>query len=56
MKLSEMRLKVKGKILVTSPVKGIARVGRNDPCVCGSKVKFKFCCYSKYRGEENEKN
>ena len=23
------------------------RVGRNDPCPCGSGVKFKKCCYRK---------
>ena len=25
----------------------VAKVGRNDPCPCGSKKKFKSCCMSK---------
>ncbi len=28
------------------------RVGRNDPCPCGSGKKYKKCCYSKRRVEE----
>jgi len=55
MKLSEMRMKVKGKIRVASPVRGIAKVGRNDRCICGSDKKFKKCCWSKYEGYD-EKN
>lgn len=27
----------------TNPA-AIGRVGRNDPCPCGSGKKFKFCC------------
>lgn len=27
-------------------VPGIAKVGRNDPCPCGSGRKFKKCCYA----------
>ena len=23
-------------------------IGRNEPCYCGSKVKFKYCCWSKH--------
>ncbi len=26
------------------PVKAVPRVGRNDPCPCGSKKKYKNCC------------
>ena len=52
MKLSEMRLRSKGKILVTAPIKGIAKIGRNDKCLCGSGLKFKRCCLSKYTGEK----
>ncbi len=55
MKLSEMRLKAQGKIRVKAPIKGVARVGRNEPCICGSRMKFKFCCWSKYEGYD-EKN
>ena len=36
------------------PVKPITRaaqrVGRNDPCPCGSGKKYKRCCYPKYDG------
>ena len=48
MKLSEMRLLAQGKILVRLPIQGIAKVGRNDRCVCGSNKKFKKCCLSSY--------
>ena len=24
------------------------RIQRNDPCFCGSKKKFKYCCYHKH--------
>ena len=23
-------------------------IGRNEPCYCGSKLKFKYCCWSKH--------
>jgi hypothetical protein len=26
------------------PIKALPRVGRNDPCLCGSGKKFKKCC------------
>lgn len=26
---------------------GRTKVGRNDPCPCGSEKKFKRCCYGK---------
>lgn len=50
MKLSEMRLRSKGKLLVKSPIRGITKIRRNDPCFCGSKIKFKFCCWKKVTG------
>ena len=59
MRLSEMKLRSEGKILVTAPIKTIADVGRNDPCFCGSGVKYKKCCWKKITGNlgvENEKN
>ena len=28
--------------------KGTSKVGRNDPCPCGSNKKYKKCCYPKY--------
>ena len=28
----------------TRPVEGRRRVGRNEPCPCGSGVKYKKCC------------
>lgn len=30
------------------------RVGRNDPCPCGSRKKFKKCCYAKGQAEETD--
>jgi hypothetical protein len=36
-------------------VRRAERVGRNDPCPCGSGKKFKKCCYGKNRaGEETD--
>jgi len=32
----------------TKPVVGGQKVGRNDPCPCGSGKKYKKCCYPKY--------
>ena len=32
-------------VSVGAPVAGLARVGRNDPCPCGSGKKFKKCCH-----------
>ena len=31
-----------------APQQGRAKVGRNDPCPCGSGKKYKKCCYPKY--------
>jgi hypothetical protein len=33
-----------GETLVDEPVVVPAKVGRNDPCPCGSGKKFKKCC------------
>jgi hypothetical protein len=30
-----------------SPRRELAKVGRNDPCPCGSGKKYKFCCLTK---------
>ena len=30
------------------------RIGRNDPCPCGSGKKFKKCCYDKSPAEETD--
>lgn len=37
------------KAATKSPVKATARkkIGRNDPCPCGSGKKYKFCCMNK---------
>ena len=29
------------------PRRGLAKVGRNDPCPCGSGRKYKFCCLTR---------
>jgi SWIM/SEC-C metal-binding protein len=31
-----------------SPISSKPKVGRNDPCPCGSGLKFKKCCLRKY--------
>jgi len=30
------------------PIRAELKVGRNDPCPCGSGIKFKKCCLKKY--------
>lgn len=35
---------IKGKVI---PVRSGPKIGRNDPCVCGSGWKFKKCCMFK---------
>lgn len=35
---------VGGPALTTGPITKIAKVGRNEPCPCGSGRKFKRCC------------
>jgi uncharacterized protein YecA (UPF0149 family) len=37
----------KSKHLSAQQVVSTARVGRNDPCPCGSGKKFKKCCLGK---------
>ena len=37
-------------------IRETARVGRNDPCPCGSGKKFKKCCYGKQAVEERPGN
>lgn len=33
-----------GRIMHRAPVVALRKVGRNDPCTCGSGRKFKKCC------------
>jgi len=28
----------------------LSKIGRNDPCYCGSEKKYKNCCLKQYRG------
>lgn len=28
----------------------MSKVGRNQPCPCGSKLKYKYCCLSQHGG------
>ena len=28
------------------------KIGRNDPCICGSRKKFKKCCITKYSNRQ----
>ncbi len=37
-----------GKIGKQGTVRRVKKVGRNDPCPCGSGKKYKKCCYPKY--------
>ena len=33
-----------GRFMHASQYQGAKKVGRNDPCVCGSGKKYKLCC------------
>jgi uncharacterized protein YecA (UPF0149 family) len=35
---------IHGDYIIPKPIKAEAKVGRNDPCPCGSSKKFKKCC------------
>jgi uncharacterized protein YecA (UPF0149 family) len=37
-----------GKTEKQKPVQKQVKVGRNDPCPCGSGKKYKKCCYPKF--------
>lgn len=37
-----------GQVGGQAQVKNMKKVGRNDPCPCGSGKKYKKCCYPKY--------
>jgi len=41
---SQIELAAKGLVEVTQPIRGVGRVGRNEPCPCGSEKKYKKCC------------
>ncbi|MFK5892154.1 MAG: SEC-C metal-binding domain-containing protein [Pseudomonadota bacterium] len=30
------------------------KLGRNDPCICGSGIKFKKCCMNSFSGDVNK--
>ena len=40
------QMKAQGRkfVILRKPVKAAPKVGRNDPCPCGSGKKFKKCC------------
>jgi len=42
---------VKKLLVLSAPKTTETKVGRNDPCPCGSGLKFKKCCFKK-----NEQN
>ena len=44
-------LKKLKKLLTGSPPVDYTKVGRNDPCPCGSGEKFKSCCIEKVERE-----
>ena len=35
-------------VITSSPENRSKKIGRNNPCPCGSKKKYKKCCYPKY--------
>jgi preprotein translocase subunit SecA len=37
-----------GKTVKQKTIKKSKKIGRNDPCPCGSGKKYKKCCYPKY--------
>ncbi|NLB11898.1 preprotein translocase subunit SecA [Candidatus Dojkabacteria bacterium] len=37
-----------GQTVKQKTIKKNKKVGRNDPCPCGSGKKYKKCCYPKY--------
>jgi preprotein translocase subunit SecA len=45
-RLREIELMIKGHkpIIPHEPIKTSKKIGRNDPCPCGSGKKFKKCC------------
>ena len=43
MRLSEMKIRSKGKLLVTGPIRANRKIGRNEFCPCGSGIKYKDC-------------
>jgi SEC-C motif-containing protein len=40
---------VNGDIMSSPPVRSLHKVGRNEPCFCGSGRKYKKCCWEKDR-------
>ena len=40
--------------LTQSPAVSGSKIGRNDPCVCGSGKKYKKCCLAREEGVELE--
>jgi len=40
-------LKVLKRLLAGGPRLDYSKIGRNDPCPCGSGAKFKNCCIDK---------
>jgi len=43
------RRKITGRIV---PVRTSPKIGRNDPCPCGSGKKYKKCCINKTNQDE----
>jgi len=41
--------KLFNKTPVRKPIKRIIKIGRNDPCGCGSGKKFKRCCINRVK-------
>lgn len=41
---SPLELASKGLVEITQPIRSIPKIGRNEPCPCGSEKKYKKCC------------
>ena len=42
--VSEANAEVSDEVAKAQPVRSGPKVGRNDPCTCGSGKKYKKCC------------
>jgi len=47
--LAQLDVEIETEIIEPAPAPPAQRVGRNDPCPCGSGKKYKHCCMRKDR-------
>ena len=46
-RLKPIHLDSYGDSLYPQPITGVLKIGRNEPCPCGSNKKYKKCCIMK---------